>query len=176
LKIASFRYGWEEFVEAPWLDHHVFALRVSGGVYVSDPPEQAAFYVGGYSEQNIVDALWNNVPMGLPSLRGYPVDAFAGDQAHVAHLEYRFPIWWFEAAYKTVPLYLRDLHAAVFTDHALVTFDAIDRDAWRASVGAELVWVFRFGYFMPIAIRLGYARGLMAGGVNEVIAVFGNSF
>jgi Tol biopolymer transport system component len=176
LKMVSFRYGWEEFVEAPWLDHHVLALRLSGVVFVSDPPEQAAAYVGGYTEQNLVDALWNNVPMGLPSLRGYPLNAFAGDQAHVAHLEYRFPIWWFEAAYKTAPLYLRELHAAVFTDNALITFDALDRDDWRASVGAELVWAFRFGYFMPITIRLGYARGLMAGGGNEVIAVFGNSF
>ena len=176
LRIVSFRYGWEEFAEAPWLDHHVFALRLSGGVEVSDPPQQSAMYVGGYSEQNLVDALWNNVPMGLPSLRGYPIDAFAGDQAHVLHLEYRFPIWWFEAAYATLPLFLRELHAAIFADNALVTFDALDRDDWRASVGAELVWSLRFGYYMPINVRVGYARGLMAGGIDEVILVFGNSF
>jgi hypothetical protein len=149
---------------------------VSGSVYVSDPPQQSATYIGGYSEQNVVDALWNNVSMGLPPLRGYAPNAFAGDQAHVGHLEYRFPIWWFEAAYKTTPLFLREVHAAVFTDHAIVTFDSIDRDDWRASVGAELVWSLRFGYYMPITVRLGYARGLMEGGINEVIAVIGNSF
>jgi len=176
LTIAGFYYGWQEYLEMPWLDHHVLALRISGGVYVSDPPEQAAFYVGGYSEQNVVDALWNNVPMGMPSLRGYPVGRFSGDQCHLGRLEYRFPIWWAEAAYKTVPLFFRDLHAGVFTDHALVTFGALDRGDWRASVGGELVWTFAFGYFMPITLRTGYARGLMAGGINEVIVVLGGSF
>jgi Tol biopolymer transport system component len=175
-KIAGFSYGWAEYLEMPWLDHHVLALRLNGGVYVSDPPEQAAFYVGSYSEQNIVDALWSNVSMGLPSLRGYPAGRFAGDQYHLARLEYRFPIWWFEAAYKTVPLFFRELHAGVFTDNALVTFGALDRDDWRSSVGGELVWTFRFGYFMPITLRTGYARGLMAGGINDIIIVLGGSF
>ena len=175
-EIAGFSYGWTEYLETPWLDHHVLALRLSGSVYVSDPPEQAAFYIGSYSEQNIVDALWSNVPMGIPALRGYPAGRFTGDQYHLGRLEYRFPIWWFEAAYKTVPLFFRELHAGVFTDNALVTFDALDRDDWRASVGGELVWTFRFGYFMPITLRTGYARGLMAGGINDVIIVLGGTF
>jgi hypothetical protein len=175
-KIAGFSYGWAEYLEMPWLSHHVLALRINGGIYVSDPPEQSAFYVGSYAEQNVVDALWNNVPMSLPSLRGYPAGRFAGDQYHLARLEYRFPIWWFEAAYKTVPLFFRELHAGVFTDNALVTFDALDRDDWRASVGGELVWTFAFGYFMPITLRTGYARGLMKGGIDDVIIVLGGTF
>ena len=176
LESVQFSYGWSEYISMPWLKHHVLALRVTGAIYVSDPPEQAAFYLGGYAEQNVVDALWNNVPMRVPGLRGYPANRFAGDQYHAARLEYRFPIWWFEAAYKTVPLFFKELHAGVFTDHALVTFDALDRDDWRASVGGELVWTFAFGYFLPITLRTGYARGLMRGGIDEVIIVLGGTF
>lgn len=176
LEVAGFSYGWQEYLEMPWLSHHVLALRLNGGISVSDPPQQSAFYLGGYGEQNVVDALWNNVPLGLPGLRGYPQGRFAGDQYHLLRLEYRFPIWWFEAAYKTVPLFFRELHAGVFTDNALITFDALDRDDWRASVGGELVWTFNFGYYMPITLRTGYARGLMTGGVDEIIVVLGGTF
>lgn len=175
-KLVTFRYGWSEYVEAPWLDHHVFALRLSGGIHVSDPPEQADFSVGGYTEQNTVDALWNATFKGQPSLRGYPPGSFRGDQYHVLKLEYRFPLWWAQAAYKTLPLFFRQLHAGVFTDNALITFDELDRDDWHSSVGAELVWSIYFGYYMPITLRTGYARGLMAGGSNELIVVMGGAF
>jgi WD40 repeat protein len=175
-KLVGFRWSWAEFQEAPWLDHHVFALRLAGGVYVSDPPEQASYSAGGYSEQNLVDALWNNIQMDLPSIRGYAPGSLNGDQIHSLRLEYRFPLWWAEAAYKTLPLFFRRLHAAVFTDNMLITFDGLDTDDWYSSVGAELVWSIFFGYYLPITLRTGFARGLMAGGGNEVIVVMGGTF
>jgi hypothetical protein len=175
-KVVSFRYGWTEYQEAPWLDHHVFAMRLNGGIHVSDPPEQAAFAVGGYAEQNLVDAIWNNKPSGLPSLRGYPPGAFSGDQYHSLRLEYRFPLWWTEAAYKTIPLFFRRLQAGVFTDNVVITYDTLDTDDWKSSVGGELVWLLLVGYFMPVTLRTGYAHGLMDGGTHEVIFVMGGSF
>jgi hypothetical protein len=175
-KLVTVRYGWTEYQEAPWLDHHVFALRLNGGWHISDPPEQAAFAVGSYAEQNMVDAIWNNKPAGLPSLRGYPPGAFSGDQYHSLRLEYRFPIWWAEAAYKTVPAFFRRLQAGVFTDNVLISFDKLDTDDWKSSVGAELVWSILAAYYMPVTLRTGYAYGLMTGGVHEVIFVMGSSF
>jgi WD40 repeat protein len=175
-KLVVFRYGWTEYQETPWLDHHVVALRVNGGVYVSDPPEQASFAVGGYVEQNIVDAIWNNKPAGLPSLRGYPPGAFSGDQYHSLRLEYRFPLWWVESGYQSLPAFFRRLQAGVFSDNVLVTFDELDTDDWKSGIGAELVWAFLVGYFMPVTIRTGYAYGLMDGGAHEIIVVMGSSF
>ncbi len=112
----------------------------------------------------------------LLEIRGYPPGSLTGDQAHSLRLEYRFPIWWMEAAYKTVPLFLRRLHAGVFTDNMLITFDGLDTDDWYCSVGAELVWSVFFGYYLPLTIRMGYARGLMDGGANEIIVIMGGSF
>lgn len=175
-KLAAFRWSWSEYQEAPWLDHHVFALRFTGGVYVTDPPQGASFSAGGYREQNMVDALWNATPMSTPSIRGYAPGSLTGDQLHTLRLEYRFPLWWAEAAYKTIPLFFRRLHAGVFTDNALITYDSLDTDDWYSSVGAELVWSVMFGYFMPITLRTGYARGLMRGGTNEFIFVMGGTF
>ncbi|MBW2278667.1 MAG: PD40 domain-containing protein, partial [Deltaproteobacteria bacterium] len=175
-KLVTFRYGWTEYQEAPWLDHHVFAMRLNGGIHVSDPPEQASFAVCGYAEQNLVDAIWNNKPAGLPSLRGYPIGAFSGDQYHSLRLEYRFPLWWAEAAYKTLPAFFRRLQAGVFTDNVLITFDELDTDDWKSSVGGELVWALMVGYYLPVTLRTGYAYGLMEGGTHEVIFVMGGSF
>jgi hypothetical protein len=174
--LATFRYGWSEYLEVPWLDHHAFAFRLSGGVHVSDPPEGAAFSAGGYSESNFLDALMGEPPVGLPSLRGYPPGAFSGDQLHGIRLEYRFPLWWVERGYHTLPVFFRRVHGAVFTDHALISFGELDRDDWRAGVGGELVWSLAIGYFLPITIRTGYARGLMEGGTHEIILVGGSSF
>ena len=70
---------------------------------------------------------------------GYPPGAFSGDQYHALRLEYRFPVWWAEAAYKTIPAFFRRLQAGVFTDNVLITFDSLDTDDWRSSVGGELV-------------------------------------
>ena len=175
-ELVGFFYSWKEYFEAFWLKHHVFALRLNGGVYVSNPPEQAGFTVGGYADQNMIDALWNSIPQGVPSLRGYPVGAFSGDQFHSLKLEYRFPLWWAESAYNTLPLFLRRLHGSIFTDNVLITFDALDRDDWRTTIGAELIWSISFGYYMPVTLRVGYARGLMEKGTNEFIFVMGGSF
>ena len=58
----------------------------------------------------------------------------------------------------------------------VITWDGLDRDDWRSSVGAELVWSFYLAYYQPMVIRTGYARGLMEGGGNEIIIVLGGSF
>ncbi len=174
--LATFRYGWSEYFAMPWLEHHALALRLSGGVHVSDPPEQASFSVGGYSEQNIVDTIWNNSPAGTPSLRGYPPGAFSGDQYHSLRLSYRMPVWFTEAAYATLPVFLKRIQAGVFTDNAVISFDTINREDWRSSLGGELVWVILIGYYQQMTVRTGYAYGFMDGGIHELILVIGGGF
>lgn len=175
-KLATVRYSWNEYVLMPWLSHHVLALRLSGGAYISDPPNQNTFSFGGYQEQNIVDVIWNNTSAGLPGLRGYPVSSVQGSHYEALRADYRFPLWWSELGYHTLPLFLRRLQAGVFTDNILVSSDTLKLDDWRSSVGAELVWNLTFGYHQPMTLRTGYARGLMDGGTNELIFVFGGSF
>jgi hypothetical protein len=174
--LATFKYRWTEYIGMPWLKYHVLAMRLSGGVNVSSPPEQAGFYVGGYGEQNIIDVIMNNSPAGQPYLRGYPQGAFQGDQFHSLKLEYRLPIWFAEATYATLPVFLKRVQAGVFTDNAVISFDRLDRDDWRSSLGAELVWVVTLSYFQSMAIRTGYAYGFMDGGIHEIITVIGGGF
>ncbi len=174
--MATFRYRWTEYLEAPWLDHHVFALGLRGGVHVSDPPQQGTFSVGGYRQQSILDNIINNTGAALPSLRGYPPGSFQGDRMHSLRLEYRFPVWWAEAAYETLPAFFRRVHAAVFSDNVLIDYERLDRGDWKSSVGGELIWQIWLGYYQPMNLRTGYAYGIMHGGTHEVIIVLGSSF
>jgi WD40-like Beta Propeller Repeat len=174
--LATFRYSWTEYLKMPWLKYHVLALRLNGGVNITDPPGQASFSVGGYSEQNILDTIWNNTPAGQPALRGYPVGAFQGSWYHGLKLDYRLPIWFTEAAYATVPVFLKRIQASVFTDNAVISFDKLNREDWRSAVGAEIIWHLAIGYYQPMSVRTGYAYGLMEGGAHEIILVIGSGF
>ncbi len=174
--LAVFKYDWREYVLLPWWRHHVLAIRLSGGVHVANPPNTSGFSAGGYAEESIVDRIWDNEAASNPSLRGYPHDAFEGSQLHALKVEYRFPLFFPELAHGTIPVFLKELHIGVFTDNVVIASEEFDEDDWRSSVGAELVWTLNLGYFLPVTFRLGYARGLMVGGVSEFIFVVGKTF
>ncbi len=174
--LVMFKYGYTEYIGMPWLEHHVLAFRMSGGVYVSSPPNQGTFHLGGYEEQNIVDVVWNNSPAGLPYLRGYELGSFEGDRFHSARLDYRFPIWFAELGYGTLPVFLKRVQGGVFTDNAIISSQKLRLTDWRSSVGAEVVWHLVFSYARGLNLRTGYAYGLMFGGVHEIIIAMGNSF
>jgi hypothetical protein len=170
-KLATFTYRWSEYLPMPWHHYHVLAMSLSGGTNISSPPNQASFTVGGQTDINIVDTILNNRSNGVAALRGYPPDAFSGSRYHLLKLNYRFPIWFAEAAYGTIPLFLKNIQASVFSDNVLISYAEFNREDWRASVGAEIGWVFTIGYYQQIALRTGYAYGLMDQGIHEFILV-----
>ena len=90
--LAMFRYRWIEHFGMPWLEHHVLKLILSGGAYISDPPDQAGFSVGGYSEQNVVDAIINGTSPGNPTLRGYPPGSFSGSHQRLLQILLQVPM------------------------------------------------------------------------------------
>lgn len=175
-ELLGLGWGWREYKRAPWHEHHVFALDWSGFVYISNPQHQSSIHAGGYGPQNYLDAVMNEATMGLPRIRGYTPDFLSGDHYQSLRLEYRFPIWYAQLAYATLPVFLRTVHCAVFNDNLLIAYDSFDKDDYFTTIGTEVVWSFYLGYFLPLALRTGYARGLMDGGINEFILVIGGSF
>jgi hypothetical protein len=167
--LATFRYRWTEYLPMLLLDYHTLVISLSGGIHLSDPPDQWSFSVGGYSEQNIVDTILNNTSAGSASLRGYPPDAFRGSRYHSLRLNYRFPIWFAELGYGTVPMFLKRIQGSVFSDNVIISYSELNRDDWKSSVGVEVIVPFSVGYHQFMSMRIGYARGLMEGGGNEVI-------
>ena len=93
----------------------------------------------------------------------------AGNQYHLLNLEYRQELWQIEHGLATLPIYLRRLHIAAMlatsAPRSTRTFDA-SRDL-RSSVGGALRLDAFFGYFVPGTFEIGYAHGLIDGGIDE---------
>ncbi|MBN2715024.1 MAG: PD40 domain-containing protein, partial [Deltaproteobacteria bacterium] len=173
---AVFYWDWREYRQVPFARHHALALELAGQAYISNPNHQASFTAGGYSTQDVLDAVINGTSMGLPMIRGYAREFASGDHYQSLRLEYRFPIWQAQLAYETLPFFFDRVYGAVFSDNLLISYTQFTMEDFYSSLGMELVWSFDLGYYMPILLRTGYAHGLMDKGNNEFILLLGGSF
>ncbi len=147
--------NWTEFVDLPWR-HHVLRAGLFYGHADGDLLPQRAWQIGG-------DSL-GDLPV-MPddtavTLRGYPPNAFRGQRAATAGLEYRFPLLDLQRGGKTAPFFFRRLHGAVFAEGGAAWDEDFDSDAIHSGVGGELRFDMVLGYFLPVTLRLVVARGL----------------
>lgn len=168
-------YGWTEYIDMPWEDH-VLALRLGGGVAAGDLSRRGVFFIGGFPEQDLLQAVIDSTRMGGVYLRGYPPGLVYGDQFHLFNVEYRLPLFNIEKGILSLPLYFNYVHAAAFVDCGNAFFDELKPEELRVGVGAELLLELVLGYYLPTTFRVGYARGLMDGGGNEFHFLLGNPF
>lgn len=145
------------YIEMPWFDHHVLALRAGGGWAWGDQQQFGAFRLGGPFGEGT-----GTVPLSprVFTLRGLPGITFAGDQVVQFSGEYRFPLavnvnW----GIGTWPVFLDKLHMDLFMDAGDIKFRTVAADLFSrmlVSVGGEFKGDFVLGYGIPITARLGY--------------------
>jgi outer membrane protein assembly factor BamA len=172
---VTFRYRWTEYLLMPWRHHHVLALSLGGGISAGSTLTYP-FYIGGYPEQDVVSTLINQSFFGGSYLRGYPPGVVGGSQYHLLNVEYRFPLWSPERGLSTLPLYLSHVWLAAFCDAGGAFARDLDVDELLVGVGAEVLIRVVIGYYLALTLRVGYARGLMEGGDDQVFAVLGLPF
>ena len=160
----SFSWSFNRFLEAPWAQHHVFALRYAGGLSGGDLGRRGVFSVGGFSEVSILDALRNDIVLGGQALRGYPPFTRTGTQYHLTQLEYRLPLWRPMWGPETLPFYVRRLYGSVFVDVGDAFSGNFDPRTLRVGSGVELLLDFAIGYYRGLTLRGGFAYGFMDGG------------
>ena len=157
------------YLPMPWAAggrplHHVLALRLAGGIGLSDISPAHLFSLGGFGNQDPVRTLLNLSDAPVRVLRGFRNSSFSGNAYALASAEYRFPLFDLETGAWTLPFYLRRLHAAAFADLG----DAFDwhrpddlhQFKLHAGAGAELRLELVLGYILPTDVRAGCARGL----------------
>jgi Tol biopolymer transport system component len=175
---SDFTFGqvsssYARFFRLPWTSdgvplHHVFAARLSGGLARGDLSERHLFELGGFNAGNPVQSILYPASAPVRILRGFVSDAFAGEAYVLGNFEYRLPLLDVETGAWTLPLYLRRMHAAVFTDvgDAWMPFDdgpfraASAPFRLHAGAGAELRAEVVLGYILPTDVRFGCAHGL----------------
>ena len=110
------------------------------------------------------------------ALRGYPSGFLVGDHYDLLNLEYRFPIYWINKGFWTLPFYLRRLWGTVFVDGGNAYFGQPSWqtfEQWRWDAGAELLVEIVLGYAMRLTLRISYAYGFQEGGGHQFHVFFG---
>jgi hypothetical protein len=153
------------FVAMPWSLrgrplHHALAVRFSVGISQGDLSNRHLYFLGGFQQGNAVNSVLNPAAAPLRILRGFTHNAFEGERFVLGTAEYRLPLWNVETGAWTLPLYLRRLHGAVYTDVG-DAFTPGRRDfKLHAGAGAELRAEVVLGWILPTDLRLGCATGL----------------
>ena len=136
--------------------HHVIAARMAGGMSTGNPTVGRTFLLGGAaSNPSVID--FGTSAMSL--LRGFPSNSFAGTHVALMNVEYRWPLVRPERGVGTWPLFLHTLHAAVVADAGHAWTTAFDASAIKTSYGAELAANFVAGFYVPLTVTAGVARG-----------------
>jgi hypothetical protein len=136
--------------------HHVAALRVAGGVATGEPTIRRTFVLGGSaSNPSVLD--FDSDAFSL--LRGFEANAFAGSRIAVMNAEYRWPLARPERGFRTWPVFLHTVHAALFADAGHTWSRQFRAQDVKASAGAELSADLVVGYSLRMTLTAGGAWG-----------------
>jgi WD40 repeat protein len=161
--VSKYTVDWHEYIDFPW-EHHVLLARVFGGTSHGDVIPQRAFQLGGDNPGNTTIPVDDEVVY----LRGYPLNAFRGQKAALAGLEYRFPVRNIESGYSTTPIFLRRIHGAVFAEAGNAWDGSFRSSDFKRAIGGELRLDTTLAYYLPITFRLVVAKGLDENGESVV--------
>lgn len=175
-RILTMSGSWHAFYTMPWLEHHVLATRISVGGAAGDARGRAVYVLGGLEPRNIITDALDDVRAQGDALRGYPLNAIRGGSYYLLTAEYRFPIFSIERGAYTFPIYLDRLYGAVFSDAGDTPAEKLELKSMRVGTGAELRFDLTVGYYLPITMRLGFARGWSEGGIDSPYLVLGGLF
>ena len=154
-KFDKYTVDLHEYLNLPW-KHQVLALRAFGGRSTGLPLPQGAYALGGDSPGDVTLAVDDQSVY----LRGYPANAFRGQRAGLASLEYRFPLANIERGGGQTPFFMRRLHGAVFAEAGNAWDGQYRASELKRAVGAELRMDLSVAYNMPVTLRLVLAKGL----------------
>ncbi|PYQ19289.1 MAG: hypothetical protein DMF81_22355, partial [Acidobacteria bacterium] len=148
------------------------ALRAGGGTTFGEPAFTESYAVGGFPSGSLRDVTDTN----LSVLRGYRDDAFTGRRFMGANIEYRMPLFHPQHGWRSIPLFLRHLHATAFVDAAEAWNSRFRWSDVKAGLGTALGADLSVSHGFPLTATVGLARGLAATGQTQVYLRVGLAF
>jgi hypothetical protein len=136
-------------------DTDTLALRAGAGTTFGEPSFVRSFAVGGFPDGSLFDVVQTNHSV----LRGYAQDAFRGRRFAHANAEYRVPLGHPQRGFRTLPMFLRHLHAAVFADAAHAWSGSLDLGEARVGAGGALGIDLAAGPGLSFTFTAGLAHG-----------------
>jgi hypothetical protein len=104
--------------------------------------------------------------------RGFNRDDIVGYRAAVVNVDYRAPLLNVERGVWRLPLFVRQVHAAVFIDAAHAWTGRFRAADVRGSAGLELSSDLVLGHYAPLTVASGVAFRRDRSGVDDGPAVF----
>jgi len=132
------------------------ALRLGGGTTLGRPTFRQSYAVGGFPDATLMDLVRTNQTV----LRGYPDNAFTGRRFAHGNAEYRLALAHPQRGWRTLPVFVRHLHAALFADAAHAWSGTFRVRDVKTSLGASLGSDLFVGQGMPLTATVGLAQGL----------------
>lgn len=140
------------------------ALRIGAGTTFGIPAFLRSFAVGGFPEGGMLDLVAVNPAV----LRGYSESRFTGRNYAVANVEYRLPLAYPQRGWRTLPAFVRSLHATVFADAAHAWSGDFELSDVKTSAGVQLGANVYLAHALPFTFSLGAARGFAEFGETQV--------
>ncbi len=176
LRVVEATTHLTHYVPLPWAQHHVLAARLSAGISAGPTGNRSTFGLGGLDVRNIIRDAIEERTASTDVIRGYRPGARRGPAFWQITAEYRLPLLDLGQGIETVPAFADRLHLALFTDFGDTPQETLRFEDAAAGVGGELRLDLVFGYFVPIRVRFGYARGLTEDGIHDLYLVLGGGF
>ncbi len=168
------RAGLSQYLRVPWTRHFVLALHLAAGASAGTLRNGTLpFALGGIPPVDLFSVLLVAAGLGtagaIPDqLRGYPAGIFQGTRLLSGTLELRIPLLDTLLGHSTWPAFLRRVSAAAFLDagSAWVPSEAPGapaiplEDRIHFGAGGELRFEVVLGFYLPLDVRVGAARGL----------------
>jgi hypothetical protein len=173
---TSLSWAGTQYVENPWAQHHVLAIRYGGGISRGDIGRRGAFAVGGFPDVSLQQGLLDDVVLGGVALRGYAPFSRAGTQFHLLQVEYRFVIVRPQFGLQTLPFFVNRMYGTFFVDYGDAFTGGLDLSTFRVGSGAEILTDFTLGYFVQMTLRTGVAWGFHEGGGFQYYIHIGRPF
>jgi hypothetical protein len=149
--------------------HRVLAMRAAAAASWGDPEGRRMLGAGGSSAPGSTVAFGRDA-IGLA--RGFDSDAIVGFRAAVLNLDYRGPLLTVERGIGRLPVFLRQVHGAVFVDAANAWISRFRAEDTRISAGVELSSDVVIGHYVPLTLAAGIAWRRDPPGANDGAAGF----
>lgn len=168
-----FTIDWREFIDLPGLN--VFSARGILG-YGTDRTDY--FRLGGTEETSVSPnpktaayaATQRIFGQRNYPLRGYPKGRadLSGRRMFLADLEWRFPILRLERGLMAPPIGIHQVHGKLFFNVGEAWNKESEAQPLKRGAGAEVTTELTLGYWIPVTVHAGFAKGFDEGGENQL--------
>ncbi|MCX7945286.1 MAG: hypothetical protein N2746_12330 [Deltaproteobacteria bacterium] len=175
-ELYSAEFGTAFYIRNPLIKRHVNAFQLNYGISGGELYKRRLFYLGSVPPRDIILDFVDDLRVGGTYLRGYAPYSISGENYLLINYEYRFPILDIDRGFELLPAFFHRLYTAIFLDLGNAFDDTYLPAYLLMGTGMELRAEFKFGFYIPTTLRLGYSQGLVDKGQTQLYWVLGFQF